>query len=293
MTSEETSGPAHPPPAAAGDHVEGWLPGTGGVALYWQGWRPEGDLRAVVVLAHGGLEHGGRYAGVAHRLGTLGIAVYTVDFRGHGRSDGRTGQIGRMAALVDDLDRLWRHVAALHPQVPTFLLGHSLGAMVALEYVTGGASGPLGLVLSGTGIDVSGIPPVQAKVARILSAVAPNLGLIALDSTGISRDPQVVRAYDSDPLVFRGKVPVRTAAELLASADRVTPRLGAVRLPLLVLHGGADVVAAPAGARLVHDRAGSADKTLSIHDGLYHEIFNEPERDAVIDEVADWILARS
>jgi acylglycerol lipase len=148
-------------------------------------------------------------------------------------------------------------------------------------------------VLSGTGIDVSGIPKLQATVAKRLSAAVPNFGLMKLASDRVSRDPAVVRGYDEDPLVFRGKVPVRTAAELLVSADRVTPRLGSMRLPLLVLHGGADVVATPAGARMVYERAGSIDKTLNVYDGLYHEIFNEPEKFAVIDDVVKWIEART
>jgi acylglycerol lipase len=102
----------------------------------------------------------------------------------------------------------------------------------------------------------------------------------------------VAQGYDRDPLVFRGRAPVRTAAELVASAERVAPRLESVRLPLLVLHGEADAVASPDGARMVYERACSADKTLTIHPGLYHEIFNEPEKDVVISDVVTWLLAR-
>jgi acylglycerol lipase len=272
-------------------HVEGHLPGAGGVSLYWQAWLPNAAPRAVVVLVHGGLEHSGRYAHVASRFADADFASYALDFRGHGRSGGRRGQIERMSLLVDDLRRLIRLCGEQHPDVPIFLVAHSLGAMVALEYVTSTDGALAGLVLSGTGIDVSGIPKVQATVAKALSAVAPNLGLVTVDSGGVSRDPAVVRSYDEDPLVFRRRVPVRTAAELLLSADRVTPRLGSVRLPLLVMHGGADVLATPAGARLVHERAGSADKTLTIYRGLYHEIFNEPEKEAVLDDVAKWVAA--
>jgi acylglycerol lipase len=262
------------------------------VSLYWQVWLPVGTPRAVVVLAHGGLEHGGRYGHVADRLTEAALATYALDFRGHGRSGGRAGQIERMSLLVDDLDRLVRLAAERHPDVPMFVLGHSLGAMVALEYVVSGDRDLAGLILSGTGIDVSGIPKVQATVAKVLSAATPNLGLMKLASDGVSRDPAVVRAYDEDPLVFRGRAPMRTAAELLASADRVSPQLGSVRLPLLVLHGGADVIATPAGARMVYARAGSVDKTLNVYDGLYHEIFNEPEKENVLDDVVKWIEAR-
>ena len=270
----------------------GQLRGSGGVWLHWQAWLPVGVARAVVVLAHGGLEHSGRYAHVADRLTGAGLVTYAIDFRGHGRSGGRAGQVERMSLLVDDLDRLVRLATERHSGIPVFVVAHSLGAMVALEYVVSGDRDLAGLVLSGTGIDVSGIPKLQARVARLLSAAAPNLRLMRFASDGVSRDPDVVRGYDEDPLVFRGRVPVRTAAELLVSADRVTPRLASVRLPLLVLHGGADPVATPAGARMVYERAVSVDKTLNVYDGLYHEIFNEPEKDTVIDDVVNWIEAR-
>jgi alpha-beta hydrolase superfamily lysophospholipase len=261
--------------------------------LFWQAWLPLGNPRAVVVLAHGGLEHAGRYAHVADRFAADGLATYAIDFRGHGRSGGRAGQVERMSLLTDDLDRLARLASERHSGVPMFVLAHSLGAMVALEYVLCGDRDLAGLVLSGTGIDVSGIPKPQATLARLLSAAMPNLGLMKFASDGVSRDPAVVRAYDDDPFVFRGRVPVRTAAELLVSAERVTPRLGAVQLPLLVLHGGADVIATPAGARMVYEAAGSVDKTLHVYDGLYHEIFNEPEQAKVIEDVVRWIEAHS
>jgi acylglycerol lipase len=274
-------------------HKEGNLPAAGGLSLYWQAWLPQAEPRGVVALAHGGLEHGGRYAHVAARFADAGLATYAIDFRGHGRSAGRRGQIGRMSLLVDDLGRSLSLCERQHPNTPIFLVAHSLGAMVALDYVTSHRSCDLaGLVLSGTGIDVSAIPKSQAVIAKALSAVAPNLGLVRLDSSLVSRDPAVAEGYDGDPLVFRGRAPVRTAAELVSSAERVAPRLGSVGLPLLVLHGQADAVASPDGARMVCERACSVDKTLTIYPGLYHEIFNEPEKDVVIGDVVTWLLAR-
>lgn len=274
-------------------HKEGNLPAAGGLSLYWQAWLPSGEPRGVVALAHGGLEHGGRYAYVAARFADAGLATYAIDFRGHGRSAGRRGQIGRMSLLVDDLARSLSLCGQQHPNTPIFVVAHSLGAMVALDYVTSHDSCDLaGLVVSGTGIDVSAIPKSQAIIAKALSAVAPNLGLVRLDSGLVSRDPAVAQGYDRDPLVFRRRAPVRTAAELVSSAARVTPRLESVRLPLLVLHGEADAVASPDGARMVCERARSADKTLTIYPGLYHEIFNEPEKDVVLSDVVTWLVAR-
>jgi alpha-beta hydrolase superfamily lysophospholipase len=275
----------------AAQHVEDELSGTAGVALYWQAWLPE-VTRAVAVVAHGGLEHGGRYAYLAQRLCSAGIAVYCHDFRGHGRSGGRRGQIDSMAFLVEDLHRVRNMAEARHPDVPVFVVAHSLGSLVALEYALDFGQGLRGAVLSGTGIDVSAVPAIQVRVARLLSRLAPNLPLVKFSGEGVSRDPEVVHDYATDPLNFHGRVPVRTPAELFISAERLVPRLGFVDVPLLILHGGADPVAAPAGARLVHDRAGSRDKSVVVYDGLRHEIFNEPERETVIADLLAWITER-
>jgi acylglycerol lipase len=272
--------------------VHGDIAGAKATRIHWQAWLPDGSALGVVVLAHGGLEHGGRYGHLGRRLAAEGLATYAVDFRGHGRSAGRRGQIGRFELLVDDLSAAVTLARERHPRLPVFLIGHSLGAMVALQYVVRGDRDLAGMVLSGTGIDVSAIPRSQAILAKALSVLTPNLGLMKLDAVGVSRDPEVVRQYDSDPLVFRGRVPVRTAAELLASASRVTPRLAAARLPVLVMHGGDDVLAAPAGARLVHDRVKSLDKTLIVFPGMYHEIFNEPEKEKVIARLIEWLTVR-
>lgn len=295
MTSnanESHDSAADTPGTARQRHVEGRLQGVGDIELYWRGWLPDSEPQAVVVFAHGSLEHGERHPDLRNSLTRAGIAVYAVDFRGHGRSRGRPGHIRSMAWVVDDLDKMWRQATSLHDQVPAFLLGYSFGAMVALEHVLHAESKPAGMVLVSTGIDVSAVPPLQAKIARLLSAVTPNLPMIEAPSSDMSRDPEVVRAYEDDPLVFHGRAPARTVGELLASIERVAPRLGEVRVPLLVIHGGSDVVANPEGGRLVHAETGSADKTLSIFDGLFHDVFNEPERKQVIDVVVRWILDR-
>lgn len=273
-------------------HVEGRLSGLRDIGLYWQGWLPESTPRAAVILVHGAFEHGGRYSHVAKCLADAGIASYVVDFRGHGRSGGRPAQIGRMSYLVDDVDRLSALVAERHPDIPLFMVAHSLGAVVALEYVIGKGHALAGLVLSGTVIDVSAISPLQIKLAKALSSVAPNFPLVKFDPEGVSRDPDVVRDYCTDPLNFHGKVPVRLVSELFSSADRIAPRLNTLTVPLLVLHGGSDPAAAPDGARMIFRSATSKDKSIMVYEGLRHEIFNEPEKDAVLADVLAWITER-
>lgn len=270
-------------------HVEGRLPGAAGGEVYWQGWLPDGPA-AVVLLSHGYAEHSGRYEHVAARLNDAAYAVYALDHRGHGRSDGTRANVDSFATVRRDLTSLREHVGDQHPHVPFFLLGHSLGGLIALDYATqGGADGLAGLLLSGPAVDPSIGSTLDRVVAPVLSRLVPNLGVATLEAEAVSRDAAVVAAYVADPLNFHGRVPARTAAETLAAVSRVARLLPSLTLPTLVLHGADDRIAAPAGARMVAERIGSEDVTLKVYDELFHEIFNEPEQAAVLDDVVDWL----
>ncbi|MGH3736359.1 MAG: lysophospholipase [Micromonosporaceae bacterium] len=274
-------------------HVEDHFTGTAGGRVYWQAWLPETDPGGVVVICHGLAEHSGRYGHVADRLTGGGYAVYAVDHRGHGRSEGPRSNLNRVAEVVADLDTLIALVAERHPELPVFLLGHSMGGMIALQYATGNPSRLTGLVLSAPLVQSSAASKLQRAAARLLSAVAPNLGVTQLDSSWVSRDPAVVKAYEEDPLNYRGKVPARTGAELLATMDGFAERIPRLRLPLLILQGTEDKLVEPAGARYVAEHAASEDLTYRTYAGLYHEVMNEPEQDAVLDDLLRWLKERT
>lgn len=273
-------------------HLEETFAGAAGVDIYWQAWLPDGEARAVVVIAHGAGEHGARYAHVAERLTGSGYAVYAIDHRGHGRSQGRRAMFERLDLVLGDLSTLIARARDAHPGLPVFLLGHSLGGAVALAYAVRYEDQLAGLVLSGPVAALETATPVTRLAARVLSTLTPNLGLMDVDATQISRDPDVVRAYQEDPLVYRGKFPARTIAEVAGEVTRFPQTVTRLRLPLLILHGTADTLAPLAGSKMVAERAGSADKTLKIYDGLYHEVFNEPEQDQVIGDLLDWLNGR-
>ena len=126
----------------------------------------------------------------------------------------------------------------------------------------------------------------------MLSILLPRLGLVRLEAEGVSRDPAVVRAYRHDPLVFTGKITARLGTELLEAMGRVLAGARKIRLPLLILQGAADRLVDPKGARTLYDRVGSADKTLKVYEGLYHEVFNEPEHDRVLGDVETWLAGQ-
>lgn len=274
-------------------HVDGRFKGERGLELYWQGWLPDGTPpRAIVVLAHGASEHGGRYAWTAEQLAERGYALYAIDHRGHGKSEGDRAVIDRMGNAVEDLDTLVERVQASHAGLPLVLLGHSMGGAVALSYTIEHEDKLDALVLSAPLAALEAASPVTRAVGRVLSAVAPGLGVFAIDSTAVSRDPQVVADYDADPLNYHGRLPARTVAELSSAIDGFPEAVERFRLPIFVMHGTADRLTPIEGSEMVVERAGSGDKTLKRYDELYHELLNEPEREQVLADISGWLDAR-
>ena len=271
---------------------DGWLGSTDGTRLYWQAWEPGSAPRAPVILVHGAAEHGGRYAHVATRLLSEGYAVYALDHRGHGRSDGQRAMIDRLDRLVDDLGLFVKRIREEHAGAKPFLVGHSLGGAVSLTYAIRHGDTIAGLIVSGPAVATEAVPAALKAITAGLSKVAPNLPVFKIEDDAVSRDPQVVKAYQDDPLNHPGKLPARTLAEIMRAMNTIPRDAVALRTPLLLLHGGADRLCPPEGSRIVHANAGSADKTLKVYDGLFHEIFNEPEQDAVLDDVVEWLEAR-
>ena len=272
-------------------HVEGSLLGTGGTELYWQAWQPA-ETRAAVVIVHGAGEHSGRYAHVGERFAESGYAVHALDHRGHGRSAGRRMYIDSIEDVVADLGIFVELVRARHPARPLVVLGHSMGGLVSLAYAIRHQDSIDALVLSGPLAALAAASPAQRLAARALSAIAPRLGVLAIDPALVSRDPEVVRAYADDPLVFHGKLPARTITQLAGTVSRFPAETPSIRVPLLVMLGSADRLVPPAGGRMVHERASSTDKTLLVYDGLYHEILNEPEKDRVMADLVAWLDVR-
>ncbi len=273
-------------------HVENHTCGGSGKKLYWQGWLPDRDPKAIVCIAHGLAEHGGRYAHVGQALSGRGYAVYAVDHRGHGKSEGQRSQIDSLEQAVADLHAFTDVMRHDHPGLPVFLLGHSMGGAIAFGYALRHQSELAGLILSAPALVIEDVRLVTVAVGKLLSRWLPGAGILQLDGSAVSRDPEVVRAYNADPLNFRGKIPARTAAEILAIADAAPAKLPDITIPLLVFQGTADRLVSPKAAKLVYARAGSADKTLRVFEGAYHETMNEPDKAEVIALVGDWLDAR-
>ncbi len=267
------------------------FPGCQDASLFGQAWLPEHSARGVVVVSHGLAEHGGRYSGLAAGLVDKGHAVYAIDHRGHGRSTGRRANIERFDYLVSDLGIFIGRAHREHPDTPVILLGHSMGGAVALACALKHDKALHALVLSAPALAAGeALPAFKVWMVKLLSAIAPNTGALKLPAAAVSRDPAVVRAYESDPLVFRGSIPARTLAELLQAMQRLQQSAHELRLPVLVQHGTADSLVPLAAVYPVYQHLGIAkSRTLQVYEGLYHEVYNEPERDRVIGDLEDWL----
>jgi alpha-beta hydrolase superfamily lysophospholipase len=269
---------------------EGNFNGVRGRRIVWRSWSPAGDqpLNGVVTLAHGYGEHSGRYAYVASRLTAEGYVVYAPDHHAHGRSQGRRGRVS-LAAAVTDLDQMLVTVSiARHPDLPHFLLGHSMGGLIALRYAIAHQDRLAGLVLSAPLAAVDGGAALKA-VGKLLGAIAPGVPVSRVDPKLVSRDQAVVAAYVADPLNHHGPVPAGVGREFLLSTQALPHDVRQITIPTLLLWGTADRLCPPRGAEAVAANIGSSDFTKRAYDGLFHEIMNEPERDLVLDEIVGWL----
>jgi len=271
-------------------HEDGFFAGIDRAQMYHQSWLPEGKPKAVVILAHGLAEHSGRYTKVASHLTSHDFAMYGLDHIGHGQSEGTRVYVRRFSDYTDVFASYVDQVRVAHPEIPFFLYAHSVGALIAALYLLDHDVELSGVVFSGPCVKVPrNVSAVTVFLAKALSRIAPKLGLSPVDASGISRDPAEVQAYIDDPLVYNGKTTARLACELLKAMQRVSAEASGITLPALIVHGGADRVVDPDGAQMLHSALGSTDKTLTIYDGLFHEIHNEPEHPQVLADISAWL----
>ncbi len=273
------------------EHREGIFRGAGGIELYYQRWRPEGEPRAALAIVHGFGEHSGRYPNVVKHFVPRGYAVYGFDHRGHGRSPGKRGHINAWSEFRDDVRAFVQLVATQEPQRPIFMLGHSLGGLIALEYVLRDPASLRGVIASSPLLVQAGLSPVVVTLAKVLSRVAPGTAIkTGLDASTISRDPAVVKAYQDDPLVHSFGTP-RLSTEITAAQNWTNAHAADLKLPLLLIVGSEDKLVPPEGGRKFFDAVTFGDKQKLDYSGAYHETHNDIIAPQVMADVERWLDA--
>ena len=235
--------------------------------------------KASIALVHGMAEHSGRYEHVGRAFADAGYSVRAVDIHGHGRSAGFPGRVDNLAQWHDDAAAALEAAEEAAPGRPRFLLGHSLGTLIAASFVAAFEPNITGLVLTG----YAGLPG-QALLESMADPTSPGI-----PPELVSRDPEIVKAYIEDPLVFEDRVPVECNAAAMEAAIGANTGSGSIAVPVFMAHGSADAICDVQGAREFYEALGSADKELVVYEGLYHEVMNEPERDRVLADIIAWL----
>jgi alpha-beta hydrolase superfamily lysophospholipase len=266
--------------------------GLGGLKIFARSWRPEAQApRALVVISHGVLSHSGYYEWAAEQLLAAGFAVYAIDHRGRGRSEGERFFVETVDHYVEDLATLIELAKSRDPGVPAFLLGHSAGGVVACVYALEHQERIAGLVCESFAFQVYA-PDLALAAVKGLSHVFPHAHVLKLPIEEFSRNPDAVEAMKTDPLIAGEVQPTTTVAALVRADERLAKEFPLIKLPVLILHGTADKVTKPGGSQMFHDNAGSTDKTLKLYQGHAHDLLNDLDREIVIVDIRDWLLAR-
>lgn len=271
-------------------HGEGVFRGANGLELRAQSWHSGQEVQAAVAIVHGHGEHSGRYLNVVHALAPRGFAIIGFDHRGHGRSRGQRGHIDSWSEYREDVRAFLGWISDREPHRPIFLMGHSMGALVTLDYVLHDSGGLAGAIVSGAPIEPAGVAkPYLVLMSRMLSKACPRFPLrLALDTSALSRDAAAVRAYVEDPLVH-GRFTAKWGTESLTALAWVKAHAADLKLPVLFIHGEDDRLNLPDGSRRFFERVTFADKTLLIYPKMFHELHNDIGYDLVMRDVERWL----
>lgn len=261
-----------------------------GVKIFVRSWQPEIAARAVVVICHGVNSHSGQYLWAGQQLAGAGLAVFALDLRGRGQSDGERFYVEDVADYASDVAATVRLAKSRYPGMPVFLLGHSAGGVTSAVYVLDNQAELAGFICESFAFQVPA-PGFALAAIKGLSHIAPRLPVLKLKNEDFSRDPAAVAALNSDPLIAHEVQPAITVAALVRGDERLRQEFPTMTLPLLIMHGTDDKATVCHGSQFFYDTAGSADKTLNLYEGHYHDLLNDIGKEGVMADIKGWIDA--
>jgi acylglycerol lipase len=265
--------------------------GESGLQLFVRSWRPAGKPRGVVAIVPGFNSHSAYYGWVAGQFTAIDLAVYAVDLRGRGQSDGERFYVEGFGDYLSDVETMMAVVRPRDPGLPVFLLGHSAGGVVSCMYALEHQADLAGLICESFAFQVPA-PDFALAVLKGLSHVAPHAHVLHLKNEDFSRDPKAVAAMNADPLIANETQPTKTLAEMVRADERLKKEFPLITVPVLILHGTMDKATKPSGSQFFYDTAGSTDKTIKLYEGHVHDLLNDVDKELVMSDIKGWINAR-
>ena len=262
-----------------------------GVKIFVRSWAPPATPRAVMVVCHGVNSHGGQYLWAAGQFVAAGFAVFALDLRGRGRSEGERFYVEDIADYVSDVAGTIALAKSRHPGLPVYLLGHSAGGVVSATYVLDNQAQLAGFICESFAFQVPA-PGFALAAIKGISHLAPRLPVLKLKNEDFSRDPKAVEALNNDPLTAHEVQPALTVAALVRADERLHDEFPSITLPLLIMHGTVDKATVCHGSQFFYDTAGSSDKTLKLYEGHYHDLLNDIGKEQVMADIQHWLTER-
>jgi acylglycerol lipase len=259
-----------------------------GLSIFTRTWLPQGKAQAVVVVVPGFNSHSGYYEWVAAQLVTQHYAVYAIDLRGRGQSDGERFYIQSFDDYVSDIDQLMDIARTQQSGLPVFLLGHSAGGVFSCLYALEHADKINGLICEDFAFQTPA-PDFVLAVLKGLAYAAPHAHVVKLKNADFSRDPKVVEAMNNDPLINTEIQPNKTMEQLVRADERLKKEFPQITMPVFILHGTADKAAKASGSQFFYDMVGSKDKTLKFYEGGYHDLLNDLDKETVMADINQWL----
>jgi acylglycerol lipase len=262
----------------------------GGLRIFVRFWRPPGKVSGAITVVPGFNAHSGYYAWAAEQLVERGLAVYALDLRGRGHSDGERFYVETFSDYVRDVAAVVSLAKEREAGLPMFLLGHSAGGVVACLYTIEHQAELAGLICESFAHEIPA-PDFALAVFKGISHLAPHAHILHLKNELFSRDPKVVETMNNDPLIAHETQPTKTLAEMVRADERLKKEFPLITLPVLILHGTADKATRPSGSQRFFDTAGSKDKTLKLYEGHFHDLLNDVGKEQVMADIGNWIDA--
>ncbi len=265
--------------------------GVGGLKIATKSWEAAGKARAIMILIHGFNAHSGYMEWPGEQLSATGFACYALDLRGRGNSEGERFYVEELSDYLTDIDSLVNIARSENPGLPVYVLGHSAGGVIAASYVYEHQDEIAGLVCESFAFDV-GLPHLVQLALEGIGKLLPHVHVFSLNNADFSRDAAHVERMNNDPLIHKESQPAETARVLLLAAEALKEHMPTFNVPVFIIHGTEDKATRPAGSQYFYDHAGSADKTLKLYEGHFHDLLADIDKEFVMADIKNWLNER-